>query len=171
VRYYGKLDVVVASIFILVAFEPPRGVRCCSRDCKNDSIRQTPEIAISPSSRSMRPPDTQRPMARQLISWSIEVPNGDWEGRDWNDDEQQTLRESCQARWALPRRFVRTCGPSASHTEPLTRLRFLAMGKRKAISRTKPSAWLKRVLTRPGGIRSRSSSISYMGRHARLRPT
>jgi len=45
-------------------------------------------------------------MARQLISCSIEGPNGDWEGGDRNDDEQQTLRESCQARWALPRRFV-----------------------------------------------------------------
>jgi|SRR6516162_3531435 len=44
----------------------------------------------------------------------------------------------------------RICGPSASHTEPLKTLRFLAMGKRKAISRTKPSAWLKRVLTEAG---------------------
>jgi hypothetical protein len=89
-------------------------------------------------------------MARRLISWSIEVPNGDWEGGDRNDDEQQTLRESCQARWALPRRFVLICGPSASHTEPLKTLRFLAMGKRKATSRTKPSARLKRVLTEAG---------------------
>jgi len=48
------------------------------------------------------------------------------------------------------RRFVLICGPSASHTEPLKTLRFLAMGKRKATSRTKPSARLKRVLTEAG---------------------